>query len=331
MLVIKKQGIKIFAKELAKNRTVFLPMKREDGEHVFAEATDGAEIDLDYTTTILPAKEFFLPAIEDIFVFDKKTNKLKAEEKPKEIILFINGRDAEALVQLDEIMKKPNEDYFYSQKRKSATIIAVINDASSALPSYGIDLIFEKMNAEEYKAHALTAKGKRLTENKLFYETKDMKSEIQPREKPMEKLRQILLDPELLADAIEWSWKNETEFWDKLAEKCVECGICAYVCPLCYCFSMEDSCKLDGKTCVKTRKWAACTLPEFAKISGGYNFHKIKQRNYNWYYHKFVRGYREYGKSLCVACGRCQKYCPARIDIEQVLTERVNNYKQKNP
>jgi predicted aldo/keto reductase-like oxidoreductase len=72
-------------------------------------------------------------------------------------------------------------------------------------------------------------------------------------------------------------------------------------------------------------------LPEFAKISGGHNFHPtLKERYYNWYYHKFVRAYKEYGKSQCVACGQCQKQCPARIDIEKVLIKICKTYISQN-
>ncbi|MFH0803825.1 MAG: 4Fe-4S dicluster domain-containing protein, partial [Candidatus Tagabacteria bacterium] len=131
-------------------------------------------------------------------------------------------------------------------------------------------------------------------------------------------------------------WKNDSAIWEELAGLCLGCGICAYVCPLCYCFSIEDSVGLDGNKYTRCRQWDACTLPRFSQISGalpdgrqGFNFHKtIKERYYNWFFHKFVRAYKEYGKAQCVACGRCQKYCPAKIDIEKVLIEIVKKYEQ---
>jgi predicted aldo/keto reductase-like oxidoreductase len=73
-------------------------------------------------------------------------------------------------------------------------------------------------------------------------------------------------------------------------------------------------------------------LPRFAKIAGGHNFHPtVKERYYNWFYHKFVRAYREYGKAQCVACGNCKKNCPAGIKIGEVLKEIVGDYKKSNP
>jgi len=89
---------------------------------------------------------------------------------------------------------------------------------------------------------------------------------------------------------------------------------------------MEDTTSLDGSICTRCRNWDACTLPGFATIAGGHNFRQtVKDRYYNWYHHKFVRAYKEFGRAQCVACGRCQKYCPAGIDIEQVLSFRMEN------
>lgn len=140
-------------------------------------------------------------------------------------------------------------------------------------------------------------------------------------------LRQLLLDSELVKEAVLWS--RNKPIWDELAEKCLGCGICTYVCPLCYCFSTEDKKSFDGNRCGRCRKWDACTLPDFALVAGGKNFRPtLKQRYYNWYYHKFVRGYKEFGRPHCVSCGRCQKYCPAEIDIYQVLSRIVADYKK---
>lgn len=329
MLVIEKKNLGDLAKDLAKKSVVFVPAKRKDGEHIFSEIAQEFELDFDYSTTVLPAKEFFFPPKEETFVFDKKKKKVLSPHKSRSFVLFgLNLRDTEALVQLDEIMKKPEPDYFYFQKRNSAVVVSIIN-VIDPLPHVGIDLILEKINEKQYRALSLSEEGKKILKSSFFKKVEKTKTKVNPESKKMEKLRKLLLDPELIKDAVEWSWKGTPEIWEKLGKQCLGCGICTYVCPLCYCFSVDDRCSLDGKKCTKTRKWDACTLPGFAKITGGHNFHRtIKERYYNWYYHKFVRGYKEYGKSQCVACGRCQKYCPAGIDIEKVLVEIVKNYEK---
>ena len=337
MLIIEKQRLNDWVKELAKTMPVFTPVRRNQQgaiESVFEKFKPGTEIDLEYLPTLRSAKEFLYPAKEEIFVFDKSRRKVGTPTETsgkKPFILFgLNLRDLEALTQLDEIMSKPNHDFFYFQKRNSAIIIGVSNEPVKIPP--GGDLILAKINEEQYEIIPLNDKGRLLTKNKLFNEKTGILTNggvKSPEQNIMPKLKQLLYEPELIADAVAWSWKNDLPVWDELAKLCLGCGICTYVCPLCYCFYIEDGTNLDGKTCNRCRKWDACTLPRFAQVTGGFNFHKtIRERYYNWYYHKFVRAYKEYGKSQCVACGRCQKYCPARIDIEKYIVRIVEDYKK---
>jgi len=279
---------------------------------------------IDTRKAILPAKQYFLPPRQDIFNFDKENGHLTSSDYRKKLLVFgLNLIDLEAMTQLDEIMKKPQPDFFYWQKRDKATLVGLTNESVKVAP--GGDIILEKINPRQYQVLVLTDKGAKISKNKFF---KDIaKPQIKKYLIKPNHGRKMLLDSELLADAVDWSVNHK--IWDELAEKCLGCGICAYICPLCHCFSIKDRVSLNGNECVRCRQWDACTLPGFAKIAGGHNFHpSIKERYYNWFYHKFVRAYKEYGKSQCVACGRCKKYCPAGIDIMEVLSEIVEDYKK---
>lgn len=345
MLIIEKNKIKVWLAGLSKKTAVFAPMRREirgATESVFEKFYPDMKIDFEYLPTLRSAKEFFLPAEENIFIFDKSKRQVKTSTPNttgaiKNFILFgLNSRDLEAITQLDAIMTESNPDFFYFEKRNSATIIGLINEPLNIPGSLARkataegDLVLAKINENQYHAIPLTQKGEKIAKNKIFKnETAIITNQGSQVHEVMPKLRELLRDPELLADAVKWSWKNDYSVWEELSNLCLGCGICAYVCPLCYCFSIDNGIALDGKTCSRCRSWDACTLPRFSQISGGFNFHKtIKERYYNWYFHKFVRAYKEYGKSQCVACGRCQKYCPAQIDIEKYLLRIVGNYKK---
>ena len=279
---------------------------------------------VDMRKAVLPVKQYFLPPQEEIFNFDRKSQRLSSPDFQKKLLIFgLSLTDLEAMTQLDEIMKKPQPDFFYWQRREKAILVGLTDESIEVAP--GGDIILEKINNQQYQVLALTDKGKKLLDNNFFKKVKNPRIKKYPAK--LTPLRKMLLDSELLAEAVVWSVNHK--IWDDLAKKCLGCGICTYLCPLCYCFSIEDRVSLDNKTAVRCRYWDACTLPGFAKITGGHNFHQtIKERYYNWFYHKFVRAYKEYGRSQCVGCGQCQKYCPAGIDIEKVLMEIVEDYKK---
>ncbi|MBI4692168.1 MAG: 4Fe-4S dicluster domain-containing protein [Candidatus Terrybacteria bacterium] len=300
----------------------------------------------------LPFKKYFFPPIQEIFSLGKK-NKINVAKAPaKEFILFGLSLPAlEALTYLDEIMKKPNEDFFYFQKRKKALVIGLIHQEMDVAP--GGDIVFQSVHIvggqQDGKIYRVFLNSRRA--NNLVLKNKDFFEEINEKEIKIEvakdgpspigegpsfadfaewskSMRELLLDSELLKDAVEWSRENHP-IWEELRSQCLGCGICTYVCPLCHCFSIEDKVGIDDK-CSRCRKWDACTLPGFAKISGGYSFRPtIKERYYNWFYHKFVRAYLEYGKPQCVGCGNCKKYCPAKIDIQEILKKILEDYKKQ--
>lgn len=305
----------------------------------------------------LPFKKYFFPPTQETFSLDKKGKVVTIKALTGEFILFGLPLPAlEALTYLDEIMEKSNEDFFYFQKRNKATVIGVVEGKMPAAP--GGDLIFQSVHivggqqdGKIFRVFANTKKGKNIVlKNKDFFEEinekeirvqsagdsdslrTDIKGNPTKSESPAslrdwsKTMRELLVDSELLKDAIEWSRDNHP-IWEELRKQCLGCGICTYVCPLCHCFSIEDKVGLDDK-CSRCRKWDACTLPGFAKISGGHSFRPtIKERYYNWFYHKFVRAYLEYGKPQCVGCGRCKKYCPAKIDIQEVLSVILRDYR----
>lgn len=322
-LVIEKEKINDWLQYLRKRFVVYGPQEKND-EVIFKKVGAKTTVKLDLKKTTLPAKQFFLPSREKIFSYDVKKNKLAAAKSPEKFVVFgLAYVDLEAIAYLDQVMKEPQKDFFYWQKRKKATLIGLVNKSMRIVP--GGDLILEKINEQQYQTLVLTKSGKKIVSSKFFKQVKEPQKKNYPVKKT--KLKEMLLDSELLAEAVSWSWQGYPAIWNDLAKKCLGCGICTYVCPLCYCFSNEDRISLDGRQCSRCRYWDACTLPGFAQVAGGHNFHAtLKQRYYNWYYHKFVRGYKEYGRSLCVACKRCKKYCPARINIEEVLSQILKNY-----
>ena len=323
--ILSQNDIPALLKHLSKSHSVFAPVSK-NSETVFDKATDPKNIVLDYQTTILPPKIYFLPPDEELF---RVTNGRVCEVKIKKqfVIFGLNLKDLAAIVYMDQIMGKNPADTFYQRRRGLSTLIAV-SEGRVGVPAGG-DLILERASSGTYRAIVLTEKGRKIANLDLFTEKK-ITEKVKTSGK-YSKLDKMLLDSELIARAVEWSRENYSQIWDRLGKLCLGCGICTYVCPLCYCTSSEDKTSFDQSICGRCRVWDACTLSTFAQVAGGHNFRSTqKDRYFNWFYHKFVRGYKEFGQAQCVACGRCQKYCPAGINIEAVLEEIIESYQKTN-
>jgi len=324
--VISEKDIPDLLTSLKKTYTVFAPIAK-NGELIYGEIADPTKVVLTHGTTLLPPKIYFLPANEELF---KVTGGKVQEEKSKKpfVVFGLNIKDLFAIVQLDQIMSKKPADTFYLKNRETSTLVAIAENCVENPP--GGDLILEKVAGNEYQATILSEKGRKIANLPVFKEKKVSLKKPSPETRT--KLDQMLLDGELLARAVEWSRENYPEIWERLGKTCLACGICTYVCPLCYCTSTEDKISVDSSVCSRCRVWDACTLPGFAQVASGHNFRPTqKDRYFNWFYHKFVRGYKETGQVLCVACHRCQKYCPAHIDIEKVLDEVVEKFQKAHP
>ncbi len=280
----------------------------------------------------LSPKRYLYPPLEATFTHNIGTGKTKAAPPPDPFVLFgLSLAELEAITYLDEIMTRPTRDFFYERRRARAVLIGLTNERFDLPP--GGDLILMEVKSDLFEITTVTDKGKsiiRLTSALLDQKASRAPKTRNKKNRTMKELKKLLLKPELLKDAVKWSWLGYPTIWKRLERECMGCGICTYVCPLCHCFSIEDRVELNGETTKRCRSWSACTLPEFSAVAGGHKFHKgVKERYYNWYFHKFVRGYVEYGKSQCTACGNCKNECPARIDIEEVLVDIVKKYEAK--
>ena len=350
--ISKKQIFSILQSGLRTHR-LFAPMPRKQyfSFEEIKDKSDFQKIAFEYDTTILPPKKVFMPSEE--IMFEYKSGKIAEPKQDKPVLLFgIHPADIYGILQLDEIMTNPKPDYYYLRRRQNAIIIGTspANHSADFSAKWGVaenletmaefDIFLKKKDSDTYLAIAGTKKGSDIlkkakakkTDKKALAEIKKTKVDIAPTESAK------IYDQDILKKAVLAS--HDGKIWDELEKICMGCGICTYVCPLCYCFDVEDQTDysirstgsgLSTGACSRCRKWDACTLPTFSEIAGGKNFRPtLKNRYFNWYFHKFVRGLEEYGQAQCVGCGRCSKFCPAGINVENVLDKIIEEYNGKS-
>jgi ferredoxin len=115
-------------------------------------------------------------------------------------------------------------------------------------------------------------------------------------------------------------------YWRDMASSCLSCGVCAYVCPTCYCFTITDETKnLRGE---RMRSWDSCMFSNYTSEASGHNPRPTKLERYrNRVGHKFSYIPERYeGLIGCCGCGRCIRSCPVSIDIRRVV-ERLKEEK----
>jgi ferredoxin len=120
-----------------------------------------------------------------------------------------------------------------------------------------------------------------------------------------------------------WTQLFNDPHWGRLADRCLSCKICTYVCPTCRCFDVRDYAIAQGlgyQKIERLRCWDSCMAEGYRRIAGGHNTRPTKsQRLRNRFYCKFDFYPADFGPLACVGCGRCIDYCPVNVDITEVL------------
>jgi len=124
------------------------------------------------------------------------------------------------------------------------------------------------------------------------------------------------IDTKTIAARLPAAFDNE-KYWQKVAAKCVSCGICTFLCPTCYCFDINDEMlKGDG---ARYRNWDSCSFPLYTKMPAENpreaKWRRVRQKvNHKYSFYPIL-----FGEIACTGCGRCIRLCPVNWDITQTL------------
>ena len=61
----------------------------------------------------------------------------------------------------------------------------------------------------------------------------------------------------------------ENPRWDEVAARCLNCGNCTWVCPTCFCHTIEDVTDLTGAVAARWRRQDVCFTVDYSYIHGG--------------------------------------------------------------
>lgn len=300
---------------------------------VFGPVRDPADLTLNYTTTILPAKKFFYEPFETLFHFHRElgiTSQQLLHERGR-VLFGLHPCDVAALEVLDRVMADGSDfdDPDYQEKRRQ-TMVVVFNCNSPGEHCFctsfgsgpeavkGYDLAMTDLG-DRFLMEAGSPTGQELL-GMFGYQAagpadhwekasrmRQAKGHM-TRRVPTERLPRLL------------NQNFDHPVWTALKDDCLSCGACTVVCPTCYCFNVWDRLNMDLTTGERKMVWDSCQLVDFGEVAMGHNFRKdraarVKQR----VYHKLSYMVEQYGQFGCVGCGRCAEACIQGIDLVDIL------------
>lgn len=317
---------------LTETYRIFGPSKKDDGES-FADIHKSEELALDYANTKMSPKGFFFPQTESLMWYDSADKKAKQDKPEVQPTLLFGLRpcDALAISYLDKVfLNNEPQDPYYRQRREATKIVCLACNSPSPTcfctsvgcgpdSEKGVDIMMYKLN-DRYLMKALTPGGEEILTN-INAETKPATSQdIVEKDDLVNKACQMVkrfVDIDKFKEKLN---NFQGPWWEKLAQKCLGCGICTYFCPTCHCFDVTDEVvKQSGR---RVRTWDSCMYPLFTLHASGYNPRPgMKERMRQRIMHKFNYAVEYYGETFCVGCGRCIIHCPVNIDIRQIIMD----------
>ena len=353
---LKVDALPAFLATLAKDARVIAPVKT-NGVVQFQPLADGDAVELDVLLAKQSPKEWLFPQTETYLKFEygkeapaaaaaageaattgpdapiptPTVNVEQQNEAPNQVIFGLRPCDARGLVQMDQVFGGYGGFYYdplYNARRAATTVLAVgcakprstcfcAAIGGGPMGTEGADVLFTPVDGG-FVVEGLTDKGKALldvapgmaaandAQTKAATEVKTEAEKAVDKPFTLDGIRDHLHDN--IAD----------ERWHDLCMRCISCGTCTYVCPSCYCFSIND--QIVESSGERYRVWDNCFNPVYTEETSGHNPRAQKSNRFrNRFSHKFWYYPDKYDSLLCSGCGRCIANCPTRIDIREVV------------
>ena len=110
----------------------------------------------------------------------------------------------------------------------------------------------------------------------------------------------------------------DSPVWKRQSERCLGCGACAFVCPTCACFDIQEDAR--GATGRRVRCWDSCGFSLFTLHTSGHNPRPVQSARWRQrVLHKFSYMPERIGQTGCTGCGRCSRACPVNMNLLEHL------------
>ena len=317
----------LFAALTQDGRRILAPTDA-DGRTELNPVTTPAQVAQDYLQTTMSAKEIVFPKVERLLSYTFQSGQVDLKDAaPRAVptVLFgIRPCEAGAFKALDAVFNWDTRDKFFNARLEQLAIIGMsCTKADKACfctsagggpgDTQGSDILLTPV-ADGYLAEILSAKGEAIKAlaPQLFQADSGANKEA-----VLAKVEKAF-DREALTAKLPSLFEHDV--WKAQSLRCIGCGACAFVCPTCVCFDIQE--EADAHQGERLRLWDSCGFSTFTLHASGHNPREVQSARWRQrIYHKFAYYPERYQMYGCVGCGKCTRACPVDMNLKEHLVE----------
>jgi len=327
--VISRDALeRVFSLWLAAGKRILAPKKT--GELVdFAWVTQLSEVCLDQVQTVQSPKLAIFPKVEELFSYQTAFDQVTIQDRPlealEEIVVFgLRPCDAAAFASLAAIFTWDSPDQLFSARFEKMTLVGVscaradeycfcTSVGGGPGATTGSDILLTDIGSGEYLAEIISEKGRQTVQAAAGkFQPAAGKEKESHLAKVVPSFALAKITPALAA------LFDDDAFWAEQSRRCLGCGACAYVCPTCACFDIQD--EGAGDSGKRLRCWDSCGFSMFTLHTSGHNPRPLQSQRWRQrLMHKFAYMPERQKVLGCVGCGRCSRACPVDMNVLEHL------------